>query len=161
MMIQPAARSSSSQAPQLPEHSGRAPHSSVITPQCFFWPPGSVFEPQQARYDRQDEHLACSNLVAFQDHLQGEHLKADCCSCTTMHSAPTLLFLHSHHNMGIQGRHHIQSFFGSMLETQTPPLLLQVHQRKEAFCLKACTLCSSYAGSTTRVGSLRLLVEKS
>ena len=126
----------------------------------FYWPPGSVFEPQQARYDRQDEQLACSNLVAFQDYQQGEHLKADCCSRTTMHSAPTLLFLHSHHNTGIHGRHHVLSFFGSMPETQASPLPPQVHQRKEAL-LKACTLCSSYAGSTTRVGSLRLLVEKS
>lgn len=125
MMMQPAARSSSSQAPQLPEHSGHAPRSSVITPQCFFWPPGSVFEPQQARYDRQDEHLVCSNLVAFQDYQQGD-LKADCCSRTTMHSAPTLLFLHSHHNMGIPGCH----------QTQTPPLPPQVHQRKEALVSK-------------------------
>ena len=160
-MIQPAARSSSSKRRSYQSIRGMHHIQASLHLSVFFWPPGSVFEPQQARYDRQDEHLACSNLVAFQDHQQGEHLKADCCSCTTMHSAPTLLFLHSHHNMGIQGRHHIQSFFGSMLETQTPPLLLQVHQRKEAFCLKACTLCSSYAGSTARVGSLRLLVEKS
>ena len=158
MMIQPAARSSSSQAPQLPEHSGRAPHSSVITPQCFFWPPGSVFEPQQARYDRQDEHLACSNLVAFQDHLQGEHLKADCCSCTTMHSAPTLLYLHSHHNPGASSRPVI---LWKHAGDTNAPVATASSSEERGLCLKACTLCSSYAGSRTRVGSLRLLVEKS